>query len=149
MIESIDLYYDENYKSEIDSIRTESKIFDDIKIDISYYQSGWGTSGFYHFDSLSETEYTVTFYGVEREFGKLLPDTVTFQKGDIWIRDTDSIVDYFDFSRLISRKKEDSNNVQYGRLNYEFYPKDTIYVNELSDYGFFKRIIETRFTTNK
>ena len=151
VIESLDLSHDINNKFENDSIKTERTRYDDLIVNISYYQnkSGWGEKIFYYFDKLKESKYQVTFYGVEREYGQKLPDTVTIPKGGIWVRDTDGIVDYLQFYRLKKRGKDNSTKSQYGSINIKFYPKDTLYVNELSDYGFFKRIIETRFTTNK
>ena len=63
--------------------------------------------------------------------------------------DTDGIIDNFELYRLVRKKKDKSNILEYGRIDYKFYPKDTLYVYELSDYGFFKRIKETRFTTKE
>lgn len=146
VIEAIDLYYYENYNEESDSIKTETKRINDFILNISHYHSGWGVNKKYYFDELKESKYELTFYGVEYDPGKYLSDPImSFHKGGIWIRDTDGIVEYFELFRLISRRRDDSNTLQFGRANYKFYPKDTLHVDELSDYGFFKRIIESRF----
>jgi len=150
VIESINLDYDESFKSENDSIRKTSKKHDEFRLNNTYYQSGWGTSGRYHFENIQESDFKITFHGVEKEFGKeTFPNSITFDKGGIYIRDTDGIVDYLEFNRLIKRKKKDGKSIQYGRINYKFYPNNELKLGDLSDYGLFKRIIETRFATNE
>ena len=150
VIESIDTSLDKNSDIENDSIKTERSFYDALIVNISYFKikSRLQKNRFYNFEWIKESKHQVTFYGVEYESGKLTePDSMTFPKGGIYIHDTDGIIDYFKLYSLVREKKDKSDILEYGRIDYTFYPKDTLYVNELSDYGFFKRIKETRFTT--
>ena len=104
---------------------------------------------FYHFDHIKESKYHVTFFGIDREYGVQLPDSFTIPKGGIWVVDTDGIVDYLKFYSLNREFNANSNMTEFGRIDFKFYPKDTLYVDDLSDYGFFKRINEKQFTTQK
>ena len=139
VIKSIDLSLN-NGNSDNGYIKTENKNYEDINVNIKYYKnkSGWNEKHLYYFDKVKESKYQLTFYGIERKHGNLQTDTLTIQKGGIWIRETDGIVDYLQFFRL--KENEKDNRPEYSSINFEFYPKEKMYVNELSDYGFFKRI---------
>ena len=140
VIESLNLSLNDDENLEDGYVKTESRNYNDININIKYYQnkSGWNEKHLYYFDKIKESKYHITFYGIERKHGNIKSDTLTIQKGGIWIREKDGIIDYLQFFRLKESKKD--NEPKYGSINYEFSPKEKMYVNELSDYGFFKRI---------
>ncbi|MFC0879005.1 hypothetical protein ACE01N_20590, partial [Saccharicrinis sp. FJH2] len=140
-IKMLNLTWDENYDKENDSIGYFIDKFGDIEVKTSEYNSGWSLGNKYYFDKITDSNKTVTFIGLEKEYGhgQDLPDSVTFNKGGIFIHDNDGLIEYIHLGRLMTRKRKD-DTIQYGTQSYQFYPRDSVKVSELSDYGYFKRI---------
>ncbi len=138
-IHMLNLPYDENYKYENDSMGFYFEKYSDIEVITSEYNSGWGNNNRYFFKRVTDNTDSITFYGLKIEYGKKLPDTVSFKKGGIFISDKKGIIEHINFSKLITRKKG-NNLIEYGTETFEFYPTDIIMISTLSDYGFFKRI---------
>ena len=128
-----------------------------IEIAITKYNDTYGdavnVTGLkeYKFDSLKESQDSLTFYNLTDNSGNVqLPSTISFAKGNIKIIDSvetimrieiDQFVDtrgpvYTPVSRILV-----PNQPIVDMATYFMRPRKCIKVNALSDYGIFKRII--------
>ena len=114
---------------------------------------GIGFSGCnFKFDSLRETNDSVTFYNVKKSFCRLeFQSTVSFVKGNIKIIDTgDHKIDHLEINQpFIGRGafykpgnplKIVPNQPIVEIVTYSFYPNKSLLSKSLSDFGFYKRI---------
>ncbi|PRY88191.1 hypothetical protein BY457_1332 [Marinilabilia salmonicolor] len=138
-IQMIKLTWDANFKDKNDSIGCYVDTFEQVKVRTVEYNSGWAKSNRYKFEKIEENDKTVVFIGLKKEYGKNLPDTVSFEKGGMFVYDNAGLISYIAFSKLMKRKNE-KGVVEYGNESFQFYPKDSIFVTDLSDYGYFKRV---------
>lgn len=133
------LTWDENYSKENDSIGYFIDTFGNIKVTTTQYNSGWGNTNRYYFDKMIDNDKNVTFIGLEKKYGRDLPDSVIFRKGGMFVYEKDGFISSIFFSKIRTRRKE-NGMIQYGKESFQFNPKDSILVSELSDYGYFKLV---------
>lgn len=106
----------------------------------------------YEFDSVTETLDSLTLHGVSKIFGgHVLPATVTFEKGNIWINDsTDLRIRSMRIDRVINKRGNIYKPTDplvivpdrpiVGVVTYEFIPRKPIYSTTISDYGVWKQV---------
>lgn len=104
----------------------------DIKLIQKTFEHGQQMHGEYLFNEIKDNISTITFLGIKTEFGPIVNDTITVNKGGIWMYDKNGIIESLSFTQVI-----DSLNLP---LNLTFHPKSQINVSRLSDCGIFKRI---------
>lgn len=128
-----------------------------IQIKVKQFQNlgGYSVSGCggqkYFFDFFKETPNSIYFFGVEREFGKLKPDTCGYLKGKIKLIETDQgMVQRVEVKELVNglrdtyRPEKPTTKVPNQPViciaQVSFIPKDSLKGNDFSDYGIFKKV---------
>lgn len=153
--------YGQSPRTEKDTLLTPSKSYtkkiDNIQIEVTEYNDTYGSATStglmeYKFDSLKETEDSLTFYNVTKKFGgRKFPSIVSFHKGNIKIIDSiNNEVSHIQIDQVIIQRGDIykptkplelvSNQPVVGLATYYFYPRTTIKSTDLTDYGIFKRV---------
>jgi hypothetical protein len=160
-IKMIDITY--NYsETEKDTVMTpageQTEKIENMLVSVARYNSTFGSASSstglmrYQFDSIKETEDSITFYNVSKVFGgKAFASVATFVKGNVKIFDSaNGNINHVGIRQLIVKRGDIykpkkpfmvvPNQPIVGEAQYEFYPRHPIKSTQLTDYGIFKRI---------
>ena len=154
----VQMRYPESIKdSSLTPVKVYSLTQNGIRMNVTQYNrmGGYTVSGCgqreYYFKSFKETSDSLIFYGVQRKFGEIKPDTVGYKKGFIKVVETaEGNVKQIEVNELVIGKKKtyfpenpttvvDNQPVICSGTNH-FYPLDTIPANEFSEFGLFRII---------
>lgn len=135
------LFNGENYKTDKDTIviinhKNNVKISE--KNSPVNFDPNLGISFRYFFERIIDEADSITFYGVKEDFGKKLPDRISFKKIGIFVDQKNNILKQITFKRTKLIKID--NDIKIGTETLEFFPKNTIMTSSLPDYGYFKSI---------
>jgi len=160
--EMINIKYGPKPRTEGDTllspINRYTRKYNTIEISVTEYNNTYGSpttsTGLmeFLFDSLKETNDSLTFYNVTKKFGgKEFPSTTTFMKGNVKVLDSSSgFMDYIDISQVVIKRGDIykptnplelvSDQPIVGTATYRFRPTQSIKSEILTDYGIFKRV---------
>ncbi len=138
---TVTFFNEENYKTDTDTlviinhknITTHLKDKDPLKFD-----SGLGMTSSYFFKGFIDKTDSITFYGVKEDFGRKLPEKISFTKIGIFVDQTNSIIQKFTLRQTKIFRID--NEIKLGTETLEFKPTDSLRISTVSDYGYFKRI---------
>ena len=138
---TIVFFNEENYKTDKDTlvIINHKNITTHLKDDSPLkFDSGLGMTSSYFFKGFIDKADSITFYGVKEDFGKKLPDRISYKKIGIFVDQMNNIIQKFTFSQTKIFRID--NEIKLGTETLEFRPTDSLKISTVSDYGFFKRI---------
>jgi hypothetical protein len=127
-----------------------------VHISLAQYRQTYGShinSGLqrHSFRSFAETADSLILYGVVRIGGKILPDTISFPKGNIKLVDSaDGALNYIEIGELVIEHGDIykpgqpltlvHNQAIVDERMLEFYPMTQTAISAFTDYGLYKRV---------